>query len=341
MHYFKKSENAREESIVNSPYHGTDGYLTVEYFRHVTPLLDIFLSAAREMGVLHPDGDMNGRTQTGICRSHGTIRDGLRCSTNKAYIRPATHRPNLHILLQGFVERILINPHTKVAYGIVFSTAHHHHRVVHASKEVILSAGAINSPQLLMLSGIGPTIELMQHGIPIVQDAPGVGENLQDHVASGGGTYIIQNPISQESLSIIIPNLFNMDTVREFAFQRDGPLYAMPASEAMGYINTKFQDPSEDWPDVQLFLASFAESSDGGVFSRRGAGMSFEYYAHVYEPVIYKDAFMVIPLLMRPQSRGKIILNSADPREHPAIFANYFDHPRDLDILVSHSIEKN
>lgn len=241
----------------------------------------------------------------------------------------------MHILLETFVEKILINPHTKVAYGVVFSTEHHHHHTVHASKEIILSAGAINSPQLLMLSGVGPTIELMQHGIHIIKDLPGVGENLQDHVASGGGTYLIRNPVSHESLSIIIPNIFNMDTLREFSSEQKGPLYAMPASEAMGFINTKFQDPSEEWPDIQLFLASFAESSDGGVFSRRGAGMSFEYYAHVYEPIIYKDAFMVIPLLMRPESRGKIILNSADPRQHPAIFANYFQHPKDLDVLVS------
>ena len=125
-----------------------------------------------------------------------------------------------------------------------------------------------------------------------------------------------------------------MNTVRQFTNEHNGPLYSMPASEGMGFINSKYQDPHEDWPDIQLFLASFAESSDGGVFSRRGAGMSFEYYAHVYEPAIYKDAFMVIPLLMRPQSRGKIILNSRNPREHPAIFANYFQHPRDLDVLV-------
>lgn len=340
--YFIKSEDAREPSIANSPFHGTGGYLTVEYFRHVTALLDIFLSAAREMGLLHPDGDLNGHTQRGIARSHGTIRNGLRCSTAKAFMRPAAHRPNLHVLLETFVEKILIDPRTKVAYGVVFSyddeDDRRHRHIVHASREVILSGGAINSPQLLMLSGVGPTIELMQHGIPIIHDSPGVGENLQDHVASGGGTYIIQNPMSHQSLSIIIPNLFNLDTVIEFSERHTGPLYSMPASEAMGFINSKYQDPSEDWPDVQLFLATFAESSDGGIFSRRGAGMSFEYYAHVYEPIIYKDAFMVIPLLMRPLSRGKIILNSRNPREHPAIFANYFQHPRDLDILVSHII---
>ncbi|KAJ6636425.1 Glucose dehydrogenase [FAD, quinone] [Pseudolycoriella hygida] len=337
LHYFKKSENAREPSIVNSPYHGTNGYLTVEYFRYVTALLDVFLAAAREMGLLHPDGDMNGRVQTGIARSHGTVRDGLRCSTNKAYVRPASHRPNLHILLETFVEKILINPHTKVAYGVVLSTEHHHHRVVHASREVILSGGAINSPQILMLSGVGPAVQLLQHGIPIIHDSPGVGENLQDHVASGGGTYIIQNPMSHQSLSIIIPNIFNMDTLRQFAYEHDGPLYSMPASEAMGFISTKYQDPSVDWPDIQLFFASYAESSDGGVFSRRGAGMSFEYYAHVYEPIIFKDAYLVIPLLMRPLSRGKIILNSANPHEHPVIFANYFQHPKDLDVLIEGS----
>ena len=186
-----------------------------------------------------------------------------------------------------------------------------------------------------MLSGVGPTIQLMEHGIPVIQDAIGVGENLQDHIASGGLTYLIQNPLSEESLSFVFPKILNADTIRDFVYRHDGALYSMPASEVMAFINTKYQDPNEDWPDVQFFLSSYSDNSDGGIFGRRGGHISFQYYSDVYEPIIYRDAFMIIPLLMRPLSRGRLWLRSADPAEHPNINANYFDHPHDLEVLVS------
>lgn len=109
----------------------------------------------------------------------------------------------------------------------------------------------------------------------------------------------------------------------------------------MAYISSKYQNAHDDWPDIQIFFAAYTDSSDGGLFSKRGSGMSWEYYAKVYERIIYKDAFMVVPLLMRPKSRGRIILNSKDPKDHPIIFPNYFDDPRDLDILVSKYCSKN
>lgn len=334
LHYFRKAENMRIPEYENSPFHGRDGYLSVEYFRTVSPLMDLFLEAANELGMLNREGDFNGFSQFGFGRSHATIRDGLRCSTNKAYIRPASHRPNLHVSLNSLVEKVLIDHVHNRAYGVLFSRDDEKHEI-HASKEVIVSGGAINSPQILKLSGIGPTIELMQHGIPTIYDSPGVGENLQDHVSSGGLTYLIQNPFSHETLSFIIPKLMNTETAREFTYTHDGPLYSMPASEVMAFINSKYQNPAEDWPDIQYFLAAYTDSSDGGIFSRRGGGISWQYYADVYEPIIYKDAFMIIPLLMRPLSRGRILLSSANPKEYPKIFANYFEHPHDLNILVS------
>lgn len=333
--YFKKAENMRDPNLIHSPFHGTTGYLSVEYFRSVSPLMDIFLHASHEMGLLHPDGDLNGRTQTGFARSHATIRDGLRCSTNKAYMRPVSHRKNLHVTLESFVEKILIDPHHKRAYGVQFKRDGEQHQVF-ANKEVILSAGAINSPQILKLSGVGPTIELMQHDIPIVHDLPGVGENLQDHVSSGGGSYLIKNPFHpSESLSVIIPKVFSVKSVSEFVFHKRGPFYAMPASEVMSFVNSKYQDPKEDWPDIQMFLSSYSDVSDGGMFGRRGTGMTFDYFANIYEPSIYKDSFMIIPLLMRPRSRGRVLLSSANPKEYPLIFANYFEDPYDLDVLVT------
>lgn len=151
----------------------------------------------------------------------------------------------------------------------------------------------------------------------------------------GGVVYLIENPFSQETLSYIVPKLLNPAVTRSFVFDQEGPLYAMGAAETMAYISSKYQDPSVDWPDLQLFFASYSDIADGGMFSRRGSGVSFEYYSQVFENVIYKDSIMIIPLLMRPESRGKILLNSADPMEYPIIHANYFDSPIDIDVLVS------
>lgn len=233
--YFKKSEDMRIPKHRGSRYHGTGGYLTVEYFRTVSPLKDMFMEAGNELGMLNHEDDVNGHSQTGFTRTHGTLRDGLRCSTNKAFLRPAAHRPNLHVSLNSFVEKILINPRTKRAYGVRF-TRNNEVYDIFASKEVILSAGAIQSPQLLMLSGVGPTMQLMQHGIHVIQDHPGVGENLQDHIASGGATYLIENPFTDETLSFIVPKLLNFKTARDFVFNKRGPMYAMPSSEVMSHI---------------------------------------------------------------------------------------------------------
>lgn len=351
--YFRKAENMRIPEFEASEYHGTGGFLSVEFFRTVSALTDIFLEAASELGMLNAEGDFNGRSQWGFARSHGTIRDGLRCSTAKAYMRPAAHRPNLHVVLGGFAERVLIDERTRRATGVQFRwTRDGEPRgggggtgrsggaqfKVRARREVILSAGAINSPQLLMLSGIGPTIELMRHDIRVVQDLRGVGENLQDHIASGGLSYLIQNPLSDESLSFIAPKLMRIENAREFVYKHQGALYALPVAEVMAFVNTKYQDPDDDWPDVQLFMSALAETSDGGIFGRRGGGLSFQYYADVYEPTVYHDSFLIIPLLMRPLSRGKIVLNSRDPSEHPRIYPNYFEHPHDLDVLVNGAV---
>lgn len=146
--YFKKSEDMRITQHANSPYHGTGGHLTVEHFRTVSPLKDMFMEAGHELGMLNPDDDVNGRTQFGFSRTHGTLRDGLRCSTAKGFLRPVAHRANLHITLNTFVEKILINPRTKRAYGVRI-TRDHEVFDVFASKEVILSAGAVQSPQIL------------------------------------------------------------------------------------------------------------------------------------------------------------------------------------------------
>lgn len=151
----------------------------------------------------------------------------------------------------------------------------------------------------------------------------------------GGTIYILENPFSSDTLSFIIPKIFNRHTIEEFVFNQEGPLYGQGASETMAFINSKYQDPNANWPDVQIFFTAFSDVADGGMFSRRGSGVTYDYYSKVYEPELYKDAMMAVPLVLRPVSRGRILLNSADPMEYPRIYANYFDNDIDLEILVS------
>lgn len=334
LHYLKKLENMNDPNYINDPLHNVDGPLTIEHFRYASPMKSVFMAAMKELNMLNPNGDFNGATQSGFAPPHGTIRDGLRCSTAKAYLRPSAHRPNLDISLRSTVEKILIHSDTKRAYGVLFSKNEKRY-VVFAKKEIILSAGSIQSPHLLKLSGVGPQIELIKQNIQVVHHLPGVGENLQDHVASGGGTYLIQNPVSNSTLSVITPKMFEPEAIKEFLFNHTGPLYTMPACEVMGFFSTKYQNASLDMPDMQLFLASYSDNTDGGLFSRRASGMSFKYYDEVYEDIIYRDSFMVVPVLMRPKSRGKILLRSNNPNDKPLIYPNYFDDPMDLDVLVN------
>lgn len=198
--------------------------------------------------------DINGLRQTGFMPSHGTLANGLRCSTAKAFLRPVSGRPNLHVSLQSHVEKLLIDSVTKQAIGVRINKLGAL-KDIHANKEVLLSAGSIQSPQLLMLSGIGPKAELSRHHIDLVLDVPGVGQNLQDHVAMGGGTYLFDPPKGdREDFGFILHQAITETNVQEFMEKKGGWLYGLPACEAMAFVNTKYADPAEDWPDVQLFL---------------------------------------------------------------------------------------
>lgn len=173
----------RDPILSQSPYHGTDGYLSVEPFHTLSALADITIAAFREIGFLNQENDVNGASQLGLSQTQGTIRNGLRCSTNKAFLRPARNRRNLHISLNSYVQKVLIDPDTRVAYGVQFQRDQQLFEV-RSAMETILCAGAIQSPQLLMLSGVGPAQHLADVGIDVVANSPGVGENLQVNLFS-------------------------------------------------------------------------------------------------------------------------------------------------------------
>lgn len=191
IHYFKKSEDNQNLSLARTQYHSTGGYLTVSEAPYKTPLAEAFISAGQEMG--YDVHDINGQRQTGFMIPQGTIRNGSRCSTTKAFLRPAKLRKNLHVTLNTTVTRIRIDPETKIATGVEM-VKNKIKYYVQADKEVLLSAGPINSPQLLMLSGIGPENHLTEMGIPVISGLD-VGKNLQDHIGLGGLMFLINKEV--------------------------------------------------------------------------------------------------------------------------------------------------
>lgn len=336
LHYFRKAEDMRVPGFEESPYHGHGGPISVERYRSPSPLLEVFMEAAAQLGMVHPDGDFNGRTQTGFAPPHGTLRDGLRCSANKGYIRRSWQRPNLDIVLKAFVERLVIEPGSKRVRGVRFEHGLVQHLAL-ANKEVVLAAGALASPQLLMVSGVGPAEQLLPLGIDLVQHLPGVGGNLQDHISTSGAIYTFDSLQPGTHMSFIVPEQLTKESVEEFVHDQNGFFYAMPVSEVMGFVSTKYQVasmPHADWPDVQLFLGSYGYGADGGMIGRRGAAITLANYADSFEPIQYQDSFVIAPLLMRPRSRGYLQLRSSDARVHPLIHANYYDDPLDMAVMV-------
>lgn len=170
LHYFKKSEDNQNPYLVRTPYHANGGLLTVQEAPWHTPLAAAFVQAGQQMG--YENRDINGEFQSGFMIAQGTIRRGSRCSSAKAFLRPARLRKNLHIAMHAHVTKVLIDPKTKHTQGVEFIREFQSKVFrTRAKKEVIVAGGAINSPQLLMLSGIGPKDHLRELGIPVIQDS--------------------------------------------------------------------------------------------------------------------------------------------------------------------------
>ncbi|XP_031838197.1 glucose dehydrogenase [FAD, quinone] [Nomia melanderi] len=324
--YFKKSEDQRNPYLArNTKYHSTGGYLTVQDSPYNTPLGVAFLQAGEEMG--YDLLDVNGERQTGFAFYQYTMRRGTRCSAAKAFVRPIQLRKNFHLSLWSHVTRILVNPHTKQAYGVEF-IREGRKEVVFARKEVILSAGAINSPQLLMLSGIGPRAHLEELGIPVIHDSPGVGQNLQDHIAVGGITFLIDYEIS-----VVMGRLVNINSALRYAVTEDGPLTSNVGLEAVGFISTKYANQTDDWPDIEFMLTSSSTNSDSGTHVKNAHGLTDEFYNEVFGKINSRDVFGVFPMMLRPKSRGVIKLKSKNPLDYPLLYHNYLTHPDDVGVL--------
>ena len=326
--YFMKSEDNRNPYLAKTPYHSTGGYLTVQESPWRTPLAVAFVQGGTQLGYEYRD--CNGEYQTGFMIAQGTIRRGSRCSTAKAFLRPIRLRKNLHVALHAQVAKIVVDSTGRDgaprARAIQFMRNGKSH-MVRARREIILSAGAIGSPHLLMLSGIGPKEHLEQFNIPVIKDLK-VGYNLQDHVGLGGLTFVINDPISFKK-----SRYQSFPVALEYILNERGPLTSLGV-EGVAFVNTKYANTSIDWPDIQFHFAPSSINSDGGEHIRRVVGLRDRVYNTMYKPLVKAETWMILPLLLRPKSTGWIRLKSANYLHYPEIIPNYFAYPEDVATLV-------
>ncbi len=293
--YFRRAESWREGA---DPYRGIDGPLATRRGVRRNPLYDAFIEAGRQAG--YPvSGDLNGEYPEGFGRFDMTVKNGVRWSTANAYLRPAMKRPNLQVLTHALATRILFEGRRAIA---VAYTRGGKPQVARARREVILSAGAINSPQLLKLSGVGPAAELRGHGIEVVHEARGVGENLQDHLE-----FYFQVASKQPITLYAKTGLFSRAMIGLNWLMRDHGDGATNHFEAGGFIRSR---AGVEHPDIQYHFLPLAVSYDGASLASEHG-----FQAHVGP--------------LRSKSRGAITLRSADPHEAPKIRFDYMSHPED------------
>lgn len=288
--YFKKSEDQQRGE---SQYHGVGGPLAVSDPATPHELVEAFIQAAGETG-LPRNEDFNGESQGGAGYFQTTSRHGRRCSAASAFLRPAMKRANLTVLTEAMAQRVLFEG--KRATGVTFR---HEGRIrtATAGREVILSGGAINSPQLLQLSGWGPAALLQEHGIPVVHNAPSVGANLQDHLQV--------RMVFKASRKVTVNDAYHHPLRRlgmglDYLLRRRGPL-TMSAGLGTAIFKTNERYAT---PDCEVHFIPFSTDKMGDKL-------------HAY------SAFTASVCQLRPESRGSLRIKSADPAMPPAIRVNY------------------
>ncbi|KFB42233.1 AGAP003785-PB-like protein [Anopheles sinensis] len=330
LEYFKKSENMNVPELVRgngSRYHRTGGYLNVEQAR-TDPVLNQLLRQAAVELKKEWIPDFNRDRHVGYGSSQLTIIGATRFSPAKAFLSPIKNRFNLHVIKNAMVEKILIDERN-VATGVSFVLQNKIRMNAVANKEVIVAAGAINTPQLLMLSGIGRTEELEKFDIPTKANL-NVGGKLQDHVAV---PLFFKFPALQQDASELFLAFNEIDSLYEYTLKnRSQGVGNMQYLDTMVFLNTV--NATDRYPDAQVFNMGAQKGAD---FIGRLAS-NFEYIKPIRDSL--EEAAREAPVIythittLNPKSRGKVRLASADPRVHPLIEANYFDHEDDLQTLV-------
>ena len=302
--YFKKLESWETPD----PYRGNMGPLNVQYCRYQDPLVDAFAAAGREAGYGWTE-DYNAEIQEGFARLQMTIKKGRRCSASTAYLRPALSRPNLDIHVNSLATEILFSNNRAVGIKYIRNGQA---TLVHAEREVLLCGGVINTPQLLVLSGIGDHNELSRLGISTRLDLPGVGKNLQDQMSV---VLLYQRRDTSPIFHMMRADRIGRELIKNYLF---GSGFA---SDVPGGT-TAFLRTNDNLalPNIQILLTA----------APLGAS---PYFRPFKQP--FNDGFVSRVVLLDPESRGTVQVTSANPHDRPLIKQNFLSHPRDWETLRS------
>ncbi|XP_018566890.1 glucose dehydrogenase [FAD, quinone]-like [Anoplophora glabripennis] len=317
--YFKKSEDfhwTNPEAPVNMAFHGKGGFLSVEYNLPESPHLKAFLNANQELG--YHLTDYNTPEQIGVSQNQHNTRNGRRADGGSSFILPILKRKNLKIMTDSYVTKIIINDTTHMAEGVLFSHQRKMYKV-QARYEVIISAGAILSPHLLMLSGIGPEDHLNALGIPVIQHLE-VGTTLRDHSLFHGLKFASNVSIPSRSLSEYV----------EDYLRGVGPLTIMGPNEGVGFYRSKFED-IPNYPDIEIAILS--PNATSKILDR-----IFLWNQDIYESMWggtdITSSFTVYVINLRQQSVGTVRLESKSPYDYPVIDSNFLSDRDNRDIQV-------
>lgn len=322
LHYFKKSEGNLEHTD-NKEYHGKAGSLKVGPYGSDSPIKKLIRKGVKELG--YPElQDLHNGTDIGFGNAQGTVLDGLRYSTYKAFLYTAKDRPNLHVAKKALVTKIIIDP-TKVATAVEIKI-NNQLITIKAKKEIIVSAGALKTPQILMLSGIGPKEHLEKLKIPVVENLS-VGENLQDHVSFFGLMVALrENAIKDNTQEDNINELYN------YFMHRKGALGTIGVTNYVGFVDTLGKSK---FPDIQFhnFYYDKANSHLIALFLN-ATGIEEKMKDHILELNKGSAILQLVPTLLIPQSKGYIKLKSTVPTDLPLIYSNYFKDDEDIETLL-------
>ncbi len=304
--YFKKSENNERGT---DDFHGNDGPLQVSDQKEPRPITHAFVEAATEKQYRRRedfnDGDNEGVGIYQVTQFHSKDKNGERCSAAAGYLHPVMDRPNLTVITKARATKVLFEG--KRAVGVAYRQGKQT-KEVRANKEVILSGGAFQSPQLLQLSGVGRAQDITQHGIDMVHELPGVGQNLQDHL----DFILAYKSGDTDNFGIGVRGTARLTTAILKWWRKGTGMIATPFAEGAAFLKT---DPTLDRPDIQLhFVISIVDNH------AKRLHLGYGYSCHV--------------CALRPHSRGEVFLNSADPMADPGIDPKFLSDRRDLETTI-------
>lgn len=312
--YFIKSENNEQIDSVDQGYHGNAGYMPVSQFRYEYQFEKDFIEGAKQTGQIVRD--LNGASQIGFAFAQATSKNGIRFSTSRAFLRPVQNRKNLDIMLKTFVTSVVIDRQTKKTIGVELIRDDGSKERISSAKEVIICGGAINSPKILLLSGIGDRELLNDVGIPLIHHLPGVGRNLHDHVQ-----YETVFTTNQTNL-----NDLNWAVAMRYFLTRDGGM-STNGNSVMGFIHTKYASQSEDWPDIKIQLKAHEARCST-------TGDTVEIVGDEENGEIPKRKVFIKSTLVQPKSRGYLTLKDSKPSSHPKLFPRYLSNHADIPPII-------